>query len=416
MFRSEALNEVLNSILQNKVRTILAGFGVAWGIFILVILLGVGQGFQSGVMGLFDVFAQKSVYVYGGITSLKYGNIREGAEVSFDQKYLNFLSQHFSEIEAISPEMVFPNVLVSHATKSSVYTVTGVTKDYFRIKLLQPKDAGRLFNELDAERKRNVAVIGEGVERALFDKKSAVGELINVGDVFYQVIGILKGDNLFALQEMYSIYIPFESCVANSNSEGRFNSFAVILNSKTNAKTFETDLKNYIAYKSKFDIEDAQALYIANIETQTSNFESLFKGLQLLIWSIGICFLLSGIVGICNIMLIIVKERTPEIGIRVAVGALPTAIINLVMLESVTITMIAGIIGFGLGSGVLYLIDIVIESMTDAPIMDKTSINAPVIVFAFIVLVISGIIAGLFPAIKAAQVSPVDAIRYENRG
>lgn len=190
----------------------------------------------------------------------------------------------------------------------------------------------------------------------------------------------------------------------------------MMLNSRTDTRKFETELKYYIAYKSGFDIEDTQAVFIANIEAQTSSFESLFNGLKILIWGIGICFLLSGIVGICNIMLIIVKERTNEIGIRKAVGALPTTIINLVLSEAVTITMLAGVIGIILGTGVLYLIDLAVQSLADTSVMAQTSIDIPIILFAVLVLVLSGIIAGLFPAIKAAQIMPVDAIRYENRG
>lgn len=416
MFQSEAIWEVFNSIRQNKVRTILAGFGVAWGIFILVILLGVGQGFRNGVMGMFDIFAQKSMYVYGNRTSLKHKNMKEGMEVLFDKDCLHTLHSRYTSITAISPEIMRPNTTVAYKDQSISSTITGVEAGYFRIKLLQPQSGGRLFNTLDIRQNRNVAIIGEGIEQSLFGKKSALGHNIDIGGAFFMIIGVLKSDNIFSIQERNSIYIPFGSYVQNFNKEARFSSFCMILHPRTNTQEFEMELKNYLAYKSGYDVEDSQAVFVANIEAQTSSFESLFNGLKILIWGIGICFLLSGIVGICNIMLIIVKERTNEIGIRKAVGAQPTTIINLVLTEAVTITMIAGIIGIVLGAGVLYLIDLAIEAVTDTSVMAQTSINIPVVIFALIILVLSGIIAGLLPAIKAAQITPVDAIRYESRG
>lgn len=416
MFQSEAVREVFSSISQNKVRTILAGFGIAWGIFILVVLLGVGQGFQNGVMSIFDIFARKSIYVYGNRTSVKYKNMKEGMEVFFNKEHINILQQRYAAIKAISPEISRPNTVIAFHEKNTYCSITGVDADYFQIKVLQIQSGGRLFNTLDIKKKRNVTIIGKGIEQKLFGKRSALGSKINIDGTFYRVIGVLKNENIFSIQERNSVYIPFCSYVQNFAKESRFVSFCMMLHPKADTKKFETELKNYLAYKLGYDVEDAQAIFIANIEAQTSSFESLFKGLKILIWSIGICFLLSGVVGVCNIMLVTVKERTNEIGIRKAVGALPITIINLVLSEAITITTLAGIMGIVFGTAVLYLIDFVIKSLTDTSIMAQTSINIPVILFALAVLVLSGIIAGLFPAIKAAQVMPVDAIRYENRG
>ncbi len=175
MFRTEALREVFSSIRQNKIRTLLAGFGVAWGIFIPVILLGVGQGFRNGVMSLFDLFAQKSMYVYGGKTSLKYRNMKEGMEVSFDERYLRALQNRYASITAISPETAMPGVSIAYRDHSMNTTVTGVDADYFRIKLLRSERGGRLLNSLDMLRRREVAVIGAGIEQMLFGRQQALG-------------------------------------------------------------------------------------------------------------------------------------------------------------------------------------------------------------------------------------------------
>lgn len=415
MFNTENISEIWHSIRQNKIRTILAGFGVAWGILILVILLGVGQGFQNGVMKLFNAFAQKSIYVYGGATSEQYKNIKEGAKILFDETFIHTLQSRYDAIEAISPEITYPGLLVKNKDKTAHFRVSGIYEDYFKIKILKVQDKGRLFTPVDNINKRRVAVIGESVANSLFPKEDAIFNYIEISGELFQVIGILKNEDIFSAAEINSIYIPFSTFTETVTSESTFSSFSLLLNEKTNTIKFEEELKHFIAYKYQFSSSDSQALYIANFETQTSSFESLFRGLKVLIWIVGICFLLSGIVGICNVMLIVVKERTNEIGIRMAVGALPNSIVNLIITESILITTFAGFVGFLLGGGLLFIIDMLINS-EEGGVLEKTELNIPVILLAICVLIIAGFIAGLFPAVKASQVAPVDAIRYENRG
>jgi putative ABC transport system permease protein len=366
-------------------------------------------------MNLFSVFAQKSLYVYGDRTSEKHKNIKEGQEIRFDEKYLDLLKNRFSEIESVSPE-TSTLALVQNEAKNGTFRITGVNEDYMKIKILNVKDGGRLFNRADVANERNVAIIGENTETVLFGKKTALEKHINISGTFFRVVGVLENDNIFSASEINSIYVPYSSYTKTINSAAKFNAFCLCLEQNADSKKFEETMRNYIAHQSRFSVDDKQALYIANFETQTSAFESLFKGLRMFIWAVGICFLISGIVGISNIMFVIVKERTNEIGIRLAVGALPASIISLVLLESVFITTVSGLIGLAFGKGILMFINWILTMTENDTFLKQTTFDAGTSLTALFVLVIAGVIAGAFPAIKASTIEPVEAIRYENRG
>ncbi|MDR1372319.1 MAG: ABC transporter permease [Dysgonamonadaceae bacterium] len=409
----ELQREIYHSIRQNRMRTVMSGFGISWGILILVVLLGTGRGFQDSIMSMFSVFARKSIIVHGNATSQKYRNIKEGKSISFDEPYLNLLHSRYPEIAAISPEKS-SSQLVRHDTRSGVFNIVGVGTDYMHIRILSISDGGRLFNPSDSV--RNVAIIGRNAESSLFGNKVALNKFVDIGGTFYRVVGVLKNDDIFSQAEINSVYIPFASFIRNINSNIEFRTFCLYLNPDADSGRFENNLRNYLAHHSSFSSNDKQAVYIANFEKQTNAFESLFKGIRMFIWGVGICFLISGIVGISNIMFVVVKERTNEIGIRLAVGALPRSIISLVLLESVVITTISGLIGLVAGKGILLFIDWLLSFSGKDVILQKTSLDVTTAAVALVILILSGVVAGAFPAIKASTVEPVDAIRYENRG
>jgi putative ABC transport system permease protein len=408
----EIIQESLFSIRQNKLRAILAGFGISWGILILVVLLGTGTGFQEAVMNLFSIFAQKSLYVYGGETSLKHNNIKEGKAIRFDERYLKALQEKFPEIEFISPE-ISSSLLVQNTTKSGVFNIIGVNPDYMQIKILQVKEDGRLFNRTDAGKERNVAIIGENVATRLFGNQTALNQQINVSGMYFRIIGILKNDNIFSAADINSVYIPYSTYLQTVNCNPEFSAFCLSLTRTSDSKKLEENLHNYLAYHSGFSSEDQQAVYIANFETQTSAFESLFKGLRYFIWGVGICFLISGIVGVGNIMFVIVKERTGEIGIRRTVGATPQSILHLILLEAILITTFSGLAGLLAGKGILLLIDRILSTIKDNTFMQHTTLNMSAAFSALVILIVAGAIAGAFPAAKASAITPIDTIRYE---
>jgi putative ABC transport system permease protein len=415
MINIEVLREIYHSIRQNRVRTILSGFGISWGILILVVLLGSGKGLQEAVMNLFSVFAQKSIYVYGGTTSEKHENKREGAAIQFDWAFLSSLRSRYPEIAAISPE-TSTTLLIQNGPKSGVFRTTGIHTGYMRIKILQVKDGGRIFNRADMEQERNVAIIGENVAFSLFGNRDALHEHIHIAGLFYKVVGILKNEDIFSSAEINSIYVPFSNYQRNINGAPEFNAFCLYLAQTSDSKVFEESLRNYIARQLHFLSGDRQALYIANFETQTSAFESLFKGLRTFIWAVGICFLISGMAGIGNIMFVTVRERTCEIGIRKALGATPKSILVLILTEAVIITTLSGLVGLVIGKGILLFIDWLLSMAKDNAIMQHTSLDIGVAFMALLILVIAGVIAGAFPAAKASMIAPIEAIQYENRG
>lgn len=411
----KVFRNTIQSINQNRIRSILAGFGIAWGILLLVFFLGIGAGFKEGVMKMFNAFAQKSLFVYGGQLST-IGLAHDGsAQIFFDADIVDDIRRRYRYVVSCSPEMSLPSESISYAGETTLASIKGVDSDYFDIRILDIRN-GRSINRLDDMKERNVAVIGEGIEKSLFGKQKALGRMINIGGIFFKVVGVLSSKDLFSVQERNSVYIPAGTFIINFNSAEKISSFCLSLSVDADASKIEKDLKGYLAYRYGFDPHDEQSVYISNIESQTTAFESLFHGLDVLIWIVGVCLLLSGIVGVCNVMLIIVKERTNEIGIRKAVGATSGSIISMIMAESVTITVIAGAVGIVLGLLVVLLVDRVILPILDIDIMGNVQVNIPAVVMAFVVLCLSGIVAGLFPALKASQITPVDAIRYDNRG
>ncbi len=411
---SRNLRNAIQSIRQNKLRSFLAGFGIAWGIFLLVIFLGIGNGFRSGVTELFNGYAQKSLFVYGGVTSASTNTLNEQSQILFDESVIRDVQQRYGVVCACSPELSIPSLPVSFGGETTMASIKGVSADYFRIKILDVK-VGRPLEKMDDLRSRDVAVIGEGVAQSLFGKSSGIGKTFILGDALFEVVGILSSEDLFSLQDRNSVYIPTSSFRSQFRSEGTLSSFCLSLSANAGTDEIERDLQGYLAYRYGFDAHDESALYIANIESQTAAFDSLFRGLEVLIWIIGVCLLLSGIVGVCNVMLIIVRERTGEIGIRKAVGATSGSIISMMLSESVLITTMAGLAGVALGGGVVYLADKFLLPVIGGDIMGHLKIDGMTVAAALVVLCFSGVAAGLYPALKASRIVPVDAIRFENR-
>lgn len=413
----EVLYEIYYSIKQNKIRTLLSGFGISWGILILVVLLGAGKGFSNSVMDVFSIFAQKSLYVYGGTTSIKHNNTGEGEPVRFDMRFIDNVKRKFSGVKAISPEITSGSFTpVMNKDRSAYFKIIGINADYMRIKILRISGNGRCFNEADIRNARNVAIIGENVQTILFGKEKATGKQINIGGIYFKVIGVLKNDDIFSASEVNSVYIPYSSYKNNVDNYSLINAFCLYLDKNTDAKSFEDELRTFSAHKLQFSTEDKQALQILNFETQTSAFEGLFKGLNVFIWIVGICFLISGMVGVSNIMFVVIKERTNEIGIRMAVGATPKSILMLILTESVVVTLLAGIVGLVLGVGVLEVINWALSVSQNTGMIKSVEIDISVGILSLVVLIISGIIAGAFPAMKASTIQPIDAIRNENLG
>ncbi|MGF7138642.1 ABC transporter permease [Roseimarinus sediminis] len=404
--------EILHSLKHKKLRALLTGFGVAWGIFILIILLGVSNGLEKGVVQLLSGFVEKSVWIYGGYTSIERGNNKYSKAIYFDTQTLNLLENNSSGlIKAISPEFQFQKQ-VAYKSKITSVSIKGIYPDFFQLKKLET-DKGRLLNEGDVFRKGKVVVIGKRIKEQLFNKSEAIGEYLIIDNYLYLVVGTLKEGSLFDQAEQNIIFMPLQTVNTCFNTGWEFNVLGMSLKTKDTEKA-ENYLKTYLGRHLGFDTSDKDALYIFNFDKQIKSFQKIFTGLNIFLWFIGFCLLITGMIGITNIMFVVVHERTNEIGIRKAVGATTNQILSMILTETVTITLLAGIIGAMLGSIVIFALKYILNVLVNDDFLIKDiSTNWLTIIVAFILLVMCGIIAGLLPAKKATEISTIDAIRYE---
>lgn len=414
MFDLDKWQEIFTSLKKHKLRTFLTGFGVAWGIFILVILLGSGRGLQSGIESNFTGFAKNSIYVYGGMTSKPYKGLSIGRSIKPTLRDLEVLKKTIPEIEYLSPQVnLSVSGMITYQDKEGSYSVQGITADKFEIVGMNTI-YGRLLNRRDDELARKVVIIGEQVHEELFNMQDPVGEYLNVGNEFFMVVGVFKPES--DQGDMSSvIYMPVQSLMRTYSQSDEVRQFSLIPKSGVSAKIVETKMRDQLAGLCKFDPSDRRALWIRNIEEQFESFQALFSGINIFLWIVGISTLVGGVVGVGNIMLVTVKERTKEIGIRKSLGATPKSIINLILSEAVIITTAAGYAGLLLGILLLQVGGFFVKNMqnTRFTFFADPQIDIKVAISATILLIVAGAFAGFIPARKAARVNPIEALRYE---
>ncbi|MCF8362102.1 MAG: ABC transporter permease [Prolixibacteraceae bacterium] len=408
----DTITEVFHSIKYQKLRSLLTGFGVAWGIFILIILLGVSNGLEKGVVQLLSGFVEQSVWVYGGTTSVERGNSKHTQSIVFENATLQQLESNSSGlIKAISPEFQF-HKQVHYKDKNTGVSIKGIYPDFFQLKKLKTNE-GRLLNDGDVFRKGKVIVIGKRIKENLFKTSDAVGEYLMIENHLFLVVGVLKEGSLFDQTEQNVIFMPLQTVNDCFNTGWKFNVFGVSLKTKDTEKA-ENYIKAYLGRHLGFAPSDNDALYIFNFDQQMKSFQKIFTGLNIFLWFIGLCLLITGMIGVTNIMFVVVHERTNEIDIRKAVGATTKHIISMILTEAVTITLLAGIIGVMLGSIVIFALKYMLnELVNDDFLIKDISTNWLTIIGALILLVMCGIVAGFLPAKKATEITPIDAMRYE---
>ena len=413
----ETLREIIHSIKQNKVRTFMSGFGIMWGIFILVLLLGVGKGIEYGVQDLLKSFASKSIFVWSGETSMKYKNMQEGRQIFFDKYLLEDIRRKFPEIKGLSPRTTISKNVI-YGKKNFYTTVTGIAHEYWSFSNFKMIEGSRPFNVMDDKKARNVAIIGKKVATKLFLNDDPLDKLIDVGGVYYRVIGVMKNDDMVSQQAESEIFVPYPSFTRNIQDTPDISVFGFYLSDDAQISVidFKKKIVSYLARNLRFDENDPNAIYVQTLEEQLENINSIFTGISVFIWIVGACFLISGMVSVTNILFIVVKERTNEFGLRMAIGATPYHITMQVLLEALIITLASGLLGMSLGVGVLKLINIVLNASGGLGLLKTTEIDMGIAFLAVFIMVLSGIFAGTFPARKAAKIEPVAAMRYENRG
>ncbi|MCB9013011.1 MAG: ABC transporter permease [Bacteroidales bacterium] len=421
MFDYDKWQEIYSSLKSNKLRTFFTAFGVFWGIFMLIIMLGSGKGLQNAVYSGMGDFATNSAIMFTRQTTMPYKGFPRGRFWLFHTSDMEALKKNIPEIDELAPRLqpwgrnAGNNVV--YGLKTGSYNITG---DYPAINKIDPVRIlnGRFLNEIDLQDKRKVAVIGNRVRDELFKEGDPVlGEYIRINGVYYQVVGVFEPKNKnmnFGGDKDKSIFIPFTTMAVSYNMGDDVHYFLVTAKKGKSASVVEEKSMKLLAERNHVAPEDEQAFGHFNLEKEFKKMNGLFLGIRTLIWIVGIGTLFAGVIGVSNIMLIIIKERTREIGIQRAIGATPWKIISQVITESVTLTAMAGLFGLVLGVFLLEMLNKGLASSGgDEGMFKNPEVDIKVAVIALIVLILSGIIAGLIPARKAVSMKPVDALRYE---
>ncbi len=418
IFDRDSWREIQQTLTENWFWSMVTGFGVFWGILLIIILMGAGNGLQKGISKTFDMGVTNSVFLWGGRTAKPYKGLSANRRIQLNNSDVEAIMQQVDGIDVIAPRNQLggygSNNNIVRGLQTGSFTVYGDYPEHIEIK---PVDFlfGRMINELDIQQRRKVAVIGDRVLATLFTpEENPIGEMIQVNGINFTVVGVFspKGMGGDSQEDSESIKIPFSTFQQAFNYGERVGWLAFSAQNHISSAAVEKDVRKLIMERHKVHPDDRRALGGYNAEKEFRKMQSLFSGISLLCLFIGLMSLIAGCVGVSNIMLILVKERTREIGVRRALGATPSQILSQLVMESIVLTLISGTLGFILG---IWLLEYMGAAMAGDPeaMIQNPEVELGVIIQAFIILVVSGALAGLIPAIQALKVKPVDALRYE---
>lgn len=417
MFDRDKWQEIFSTISKNKTRTILTGFSVATGIFMLIFLLGAGRGLRNGMTNVFAQDAKNSMQIYGGRTTKAYNGTPEGKFIQMVNDDFLSLKKSIEKLDAISAMSYIPGAeTISYKNNFGNFNVSPVHDTYKEIKNFEILQ-GRFLNEKDITENRKVVAIQDEVKKVLFPHEEAINKFININNIKFKVVGVFNQPSFD--DNSREIYIPITVAqkIFNNNDHLRRISFTLNNISVEESKELEKFITYKMASSHDFSREDKNALWIQNNIENSQQFTSLFSAIEMFVWIIGVFTIVLGVVGVFNIMMIVVKERTKEIGIRKAIGASPRSVVGLILMESIFITSASGYFGLIAGVGLLELInkfDIVFKIYPPAAIYFlNPQVDLGIAVGATIVLIITGALAGFFPARRAAAIRPIEALRDE---
>ncbi len=409
MFSKDSWQEIFQTIQKNKLRTFLSGFTVALGIFIFVILFGFGNGLKNSFNEFFMDDATNVFKVFPGRTSQPYKGFKSGRLIEFKNQDLTDIKQNFPfYLQYITPKIT-RNSLIKYQDKSNNYGVKGIAPSHqLAEKTIIMK--GRFINDKDIKEKTKYAVIGRLVEKDLFKNKDAIGKFINVGNRAFKVVGVFQDDS--GDNEERFIYIPYTTSQLIEKSTDKIGQ--IILGFKPSigyerALIFEEKLMKFLKEKHQIKPADQNAIFIRNVAEDLNKNQMFGSLLQVVVSFVGLGTLIAGIIGISNIMVFVVKERTKELGIRKAIGATPKSVITMILQESIFITTTAGYVG--LFGGIILLTSI--GTSLEKYFIKNPYINIGTAIFATIILIVFGAIAGYVPAKRAAKIKPIVALRDE---
>lgn len=419
IFKIDTWQEIYHSLRNNKLRTFLTMIGVGWGMFLFVLLLGAAKGMENGFEKIFSGFATNSIFLWAQNTNIPYNGFPKGRVMNLHLSDIDLLPRKIKEIDYISPQSSHGKFgtageSFSRNGKNATYTLTGdfpIGNKISEKKLI----FGRYLNDADVSGNKNVAVIGEEVYKNFFDSKkneNPIGKSINVKGIFFNVIGVFRVKKNSGPDNDQSAFIPFTTYSKMYNEGDKVDFFAIVSKPNANLAEVEEKVKRELKLKYNVSPEDTNAFGSFNLGKEFDKLTGFLTGMQILTIVVGSLTILAGVIAISNILLITVKERTKEIGVRRALGAKPAEVRNQILLESVVITLTAGILGFTFGIFILMILDIVTKNQDAFPFYNPT-INYSEVFGAMAVMLILGLIIGMIPAQRAVKIRPIEALRSE---
>jgi len=418
MFEKDNWHEIYVVLSKNKTRTALTAFGVMWGIFMLLVMMGAGSGLKNGVMQSFSSRATNSMFVWTQRTTIPYKGFPQGRKFYFTNDDTQALLNNIPEIKYIAPRGQLGGYRggnnVIRGLKAGAFSVNGDMPDFFKItpfKILQ----GRLINDNDIHDFRKVAAIGKRVYEVLFEpNENPIGKTIQINGVYFTVVGVFdnlhssNGDN----EESQTIFIPFSTFQRAFNWGDVVGWYSITSQDKVPVSAMEKKILKLLAQRHSISPDDTQAFGHWNLENEFKKIQGLFNGISALIWVVGLGTLIAGVIGVSNIMLVTVKERTKEFGIKRALGATPFSIILQIILEAILLTSIAGIAGLILGVFTVEGINMMMQG-SEGGMFSNPEVNLSVALKTIAIMVVAGAFAGFLPANRAVRIRPIDALRTE---
>ena len=419
MLQKERWDEILEALNANRFRTIMTAFGVFWGIFILVILLALTNGLKNGVQADFADFATNTIFMWTQSTSMPYQGFTKGRYFNFRQSDVALLKEKFPELRFVSPRNQLGGFRgsnnVTRGDKTGAFNIYGDNPEYIK---QEPLDVlkGRFLSYSDIQDARKVAVVGTDVIKSLFDiGEEPIGSYIKINGINFMVIGVVKktssqGDNQ---EDANTIYIPFSTFGKAFNYGDIVGWMAITAIDEVPITQIKPEIMKEMRAAHKVHPDDERAIGHFDLAEQFQKITGLFSILSFVGYFVGALVLMSGVIGISNIMLIVVKERTKEIGIRRALGATPREIRGQVLQESMFLTLISGMAGISFAAGLIWVMNTLLDAAGSVENFANPSVSVGVIFIALTILVISGLLAGMIPATRATQMKPVDALRMD---
>ncbi len=417
MFDLDNWHEIYSSLAKNRLRTALTAFGVFWGIFMLMVLLGSGQGLENGISSDFTGTATNSFYVWTWRTTKPYRGLPSGRRFELSNRDTEAIRREVPEVAVISPRNQLGGFRggnnVTRGLKAGAFNVMGDHPQIMDIQPIRVLD-GRFLNRHDLDEARKVAVIGNRVREVLFeDGEEPIGDHIKINGVYFKVVGVFtpRTTGEQALRDAETIYAPFTTFQRAFNYGDQVGWFAITSKPEHSAVAVEEKVVSLLKKRHRVHPDDTRAVGSWNTEEEFRKVQGLFGGIRMLIWIVGVGTLAAGVIGVSNIMLIVVKERTKEIGLRRAIGATPMGIVGQILLESIVLTAIAGYLGMLVGVGLVEGVRVGLETAgVNARMFQNPGVSFANALQALLILVSAGALAGLIPARRALAISPVEAL------